>query len=118
MQSTIRVAFEHVTLAGHPIPRGTWVVALIGGANRDPAVFDGPGEFRIERYADSDTPAHLAFSGGAHYCVGAPLARLEATVALRRLAERLPRLRVVGEPTMRGSSIVRGPESLLVRSPG
>ena len=90
------------------------MVALIGGANRDPAVFDAPAEFRIDRYAEAETPAHLAFSGGAHYCIGAPLARLEAKIALRRLAERLPRLRVVGEPTMRGSSIVRGPASLTV----
>ena len=114
VQRTIRVAFEDTALGGHPIPKGTWVVALIGGANRDPSVFDAPQDFRIDRYADAATPAHLAFSGGAHYCIGAPLARLEATVALRGLAERVPTLRLAGEPTMRRTTSVRGPESLAV----
>jgi len=114
VQRTIRAAYDDTELGGHPIPKSTWVVGLIGGANRDPAVFDAPGEFRIDRYADPDTPAHLAFSGGAHYCIGAPLARLEATVALRALAERLPGLKVVGEPTMRPATTVRGPASLMV----
>jgi len=114
VQRTIRAAFDDTELGGHLIPKSTWVVGLIGGANRDPGVFDAPGEFRIDRYADAATPAHLAFSGGAHYCIGAPLARLEATVALRGLAERVPTLRLAGEPTMRGTTSVRGPESLVV----
>jgi cytochrome P450 len=114
VQRTIRAAYDDTELGGHPIPKSTWVVGLIGGANRDPAVFDAPGEFRIDRYADPATPAHLAFSGGAHYCIGAPLARLEATIALRALAERFPDLRVIGEPTMRPGTSVRGPSSLTV----
>jgi len=112
VQRTIRVALEDTELAGRPIPRGTWVVVLIGGANRDPGVFARPHEFVLDRYADPETPDHLAFSGGAHYCLGAPLARLEATIALRQLAERLPRLRLAGPPTMRRSVSVRGPASL------
>ncbi len=114
VQRSIRVAFEDTSLAGVPIPKGTWVVAVIGGANRDPQVYDAPGDFRIDRYADESTPPHLAFSGGVHYCLGAPLARLEATLALQGLAERIPGLRVVGEPTLRRTVSVRGPASLTV----
>jgi cytochrome P450 len=112
VQRTIRVALADNTLGGTPIARGTWVVPLIAGANRDPAVFERPDEFVIDRYRDPQTPPHLAFSGGIHYCLGAPLARLEATVALQRLAERLPHLTVTGEPRMRRSVSVRGPASL------
>jgi cytochrome P450 len=114
VQRTIRVALEDTELGGYPVPRGTWVVALIGGANRDPGVYDRAGEFILDRYADKATPEHLSFSGGVHYCLGASLARMEATVALRGLAERLPDLRLAGEPTMRRSVSVRGPASLTV----
>ena len=114
VQRTIRVALEDTTLGGQPIAQGTWVVALIGGANRDPLVYDRPGEFVIDRFADSATPDHLAFSGGIHYCLGAPLARMEAELALQGLADRMPKLRVLGEPEMRKSVSVRGPSSLLV----
>lgn len=109
--AAIRVAFDDTVLAGVPIPRGTWVLVVIGGANRDTTVYDEPHTFRIDRYSDPATPPHLAFSAGAHYCIGAPLARLEATIALRALAERMPNLRV-GEPTMRPTASVRGPASL------
>ena len=88
VQRTIRVALEDAELGGEMIPKGTWVVALIGGANRDPAVYDRPTEFVIDRFADATTPDHLAFSGGIHYCLGAPLARMEAVIAVRALAER------------------------------
>ncbi len=114
VQRTIRVALEDTTLGGVPLPRGSWVIALIGGANRDPRVFDRPGDFVLDRYADQGTPEHLAFSAGIHYCLGATLARLEATVALRVLAERLPTLRLGGEPSYRKSTSVRGPSSLPV----
>jgi len=113
VQRTIRVALEDTRIGDRSIPRGTWVVALIGGANRDPLVYDRAGEFVLDRYADKATPDHLAFSGGAHYCIGAPLARMEATIAVRRLAEMLPGLRLVGEPKMRKSVSVRGPASLI-----
>ena len=112
VQRTIRVALSDVTVGGTTLPRGTWLVPMIAGANRDPGVFERPGEFVLDRYADEGTPEHLAFSAGVHYCLGATLARLEATVALRVLAERLPRLAVVGEPRMRRSVSVRGPASL------
>jgi cytochrome P450 len=114
VQRTIRVALTDTELAGRTIPQGTWVVCLIGGANRDPEVFERPAEFVLDRYADPDAPEHLAFSGGIHYCLGAALARMEAGIALRGLAERLPHLRVIGEPRMRRSVTVRGPASVRV----
>ncbi len=113
VQRTIRVALEDTELGGQPIAKGTWVVALIGGANRDPSVFADPSAFVIDRFADPATPDHLAFSGGIHYCLGAPLARMEAVIALRALADRMPQLRLLDEPTMRRSVSVRGPSSLL-----
>lgn len=112
VQRSIRVALEDAELAGRAVPRGTWVITLIGGANRDPRVYDRPGEFLVDRYADKSVPDHLAFSGGIHYCLGAALARLEGEVALRTLATRLPRLKLVGEPKMRRSVSVRGAASL------
>jgi cytochrome P450 len=114
VQRMIRVALADTELGGRAVPRSTWVVSLIGGANRDPEVFERPAEFVLDRYAAPDAPEHLAFSGGIHYCLGAPLARMEATIALRGLAERLPRLRVLGEPRMRRSVSVRGPASVRV----
>ena len=88
------------------------MVALIGGANRDPSVYADPTTFVIDRFADPSTPDHLAFSGGIHFCLGAPLARMEAAIALRALAERMPRLRLLDEPKMRRSVSVRGPASI------
>jgi len=114
VQRTIRVALTDTELGGRTIPQSTWVVSLIGGANRDPAVFERPAEFVLDRYADPNAPEHLTFSGGIHYCLGAPLARMEAAIALRGLADRLPNLRVIGEPRMRRSVSVRGPASVRV----
>ncbi|HET9423322.1 MAG TPA: cytochrome P450, partial [Nocardioides sp.] len=114
VQRTIRVALDDTQLGEQHVARGTWVVSLIGGANRDPGVFERPAEFVIDRYADPQAPEHLAFSGGIHFCLGAPLARMEAAIALRGLADRLPGLRVIGEPKMRRSVSVRGPASVRV----
>ena len=109
------MALEDTELAGRPIPQGTWVVVLVGGANRDPEVFDRPHEFVIDRFADPATPDHLAFSGGIHFCLGAPLARLEATdraaTAGRAAAAACG---CSEEPRMRRSISVRGPASVLV----
>jgi unspecific monooxygenase len=79
-----RLALEDAEIAGHPVKQGEVVVLLLGAANHDPAAYDEP-----ERFDASRTAApHLAFSGGVHFCLGAPLARLTAQVALSDLAER------------------------------
>ena len=112
VQLTGRSALAPVEMAGRQVARGTRVTVLLGAANRDPDVFAGPGRFDIGRPNARD---HLAFSGGIHYCVGAGLARLEAEVALRSLAERFPELRVSGRPVRRNLQTLRGFEHLPVR---
>jgi len=113
VQRTARCALEDVDLNGHLVRRDQYVVTLIGAANRDPEAFPDPDTFDIRREQTAD---HLAFSSGIHYCVGQPLARLEAEIALRRLAERLPDLHRTGPLRRRVSSIVRGPIYFPVRS--
>jgi len=111
VQRTVRVALEPVELVGRTVRKGQLVSTLIGAANRDPEVYERPGAFDIARQPEVD---HLAFSSGIHYCVGQPLATLEATIALRLLAERMPRLRRVGPVKRRNATIIRGPIHLPV----
>jgi len=80
-----RIATHHVELGGVPIPERAMVGLLWGAANRDDAEFDRPDEVVLDR---PNARAHLGFGRGVHYCVGAPLARLEARVVLTRLLER------------------------------
>jgi len=72
--------------------------------NRDPAKFTDPDRFDVGRVPNP----HLAFTAGAHYCLGAPLARLEATIAVRELLERFPDLHLAGEPAWRSAFPLRG----------
>jgi cytochrome P450 len=85
-----RYAREPLTVADVPIPAGAHVQLLIGSANHDPALFDDPEAYRLDR----TEARHLAFSHGIHYCLGAPLARLEGAVALRTILRRFPSLRL------------------------
>lgn len=111
VQRTGRVALVDTELEGVALRRGEYVVTLTGAANRDPAAYDEPGRFDITR---SPSVEHLAFSSGIHYCLGAPLARIEATIALGALAERLPTLRRAGRVVRRNASTIRGPLRLPV----
>ncbi|NOK58646.1 MAG: hypothetical protein GFH27_549301n324 [Chloroflexi bacterium AL-W] len=87
-------AVEDVTLHGVTIPKGAAVMPLLGAANHDPAVFENPEVFDIAR-----TPnRHLGFGQGIHYCLGAPLARLETRIALKNLLERSPNLQLTVAP--------------------
>ena len=81
-----RIAARDIALRGKTIAEGDRVFLMLGAANRDPAVFDDPEVFDIARRPGR----HLAFGYGPHFCVGAPLARLEGEVALTRLAARFP----------------------------
>jgi cytochrome P450 len=83
-------ALENVTLHGVTIPKGSAVVPLLGAANHDPSIFDRPEVFDIARSPNK----HLGFGQGIHYCLGAPLARMETRIALKNLLERNPRLRL------------------------
>jgi P450-derived glycosyltransferase activator len=113
VQRTARCATEDLELEGRTVTRGQFVVTLLGAANRDTEAFPDPDRFDIHRPHTAD---HLAFSSGIHYCVGRPLALLEATIALQKLAERMPGLRRAGRLRRRTSSVVRGPISLPVRA--
>ncbi len=110
---TARISFDDTEVAGRAVARDQFVHVLLGGANRDPAVFARPDIFDPDR---SDAAEHLAFSGGIHHCLGRPLAELEATIALGRLAERAPRLRRAGRMRLRPSTLIRGPQVLPVRA--
>lgn len=83
---------------------GQRIAALLGAANRDPAVFEQPDEFRVDR----ERNPHLAFGVGVHFCLGAPLARMELAESLAVLFERLPGLSLAGEPESRGTFVLRG----------
>jgi len=85
-----RWAATDVELGGHTIRRGEIVIAILGAADRDPRRFPDPDRFDVQR---EDT-RHVAFGRGSHYCLGAPLARLEAEIALETLFRRLPGLRL------------------------
>ncbi|SLN11435.1 cytochrome P450 [Pseudooctadecabacter jejudonensis] len=90
-----RWATEDVTLFGHTFKRGDKVNCLLGAANRDPAAYPDPHTFDPTRKG----PVNVAFGGGIHFCVGAPLARLELRVALQVLFERCPTLTLASPPT-------------------
>ena len=84
LQSRARETTRPVTLHGTNIPSGATVILWIGAANRDPAVYDAPDQFRPDR-----DPQHLAFGSGAHSCIGAPLARLQAPIVLETFFDRV-----------------------------
>ena len=108
IQLTARTALEDLTVGGQPISAGSQVITLLGAANRDPAVFAEPERLDITR-ADSH---HLAFGHGAHFCLGAALARVEAQVAITSLVRRFPNLRQDGDLEWRDTITIRGLQSL------
>src|SRR5438270_2152965 len=85
-----RWALEDLTLGGVKIPAGATVMVVVGAANRDPQGFGDPTRLDLRR----QHTGHLAFGHGAHYCLGAPLARIEAQIGLQSLLSRFPDLRL------------------------
>jgi cytochrome P450 len=113
VQLTSRVATEDVEVSGRVIAAGRPVIVFIGGANRDPEVFEQPDEFRIDR---PDPGRHLSFSLGLHHCLGSALARLEGRIAIEELTRRYPALELAARPAQRSLFVLRGFESIPVRA--
>jgi cytochrome P450 len=112
VQMTGRLCIADTEIDGVEIPRGTPLLCLLGAANRDPAVFDNPTVFDLDRPNSRD---HLALSAGVHYCLGANLARMEGRLGLRLLFERYPDLAVVPDSGQRRNlQALRGYEKLVV----
>ena len=106
-------AREDVELDGYQFSAGDQRFVFPPGANRDPAAFPSPDAFDIARAGNP----HLAFSAGAHFCLGAPLARLHGEIAIATLLRRIPHLQLAGDPIWLGSVPVRAPLHLPVRWP-
>jgi cytochrome P450 len=107
VQSTVRHPKQNVEVAGVTIAANTFVFVVLAAANRDPAHFKDPDTFDIMRNPDD----HVAFGEGIHFCLGAPLARLEGAIAIGSALDRFPRLRLANpqaNPGYKGSYFLRG----------
>jgi len=111
VQRTARIPSEDVKIGGKAIAKGEMVMPFVGAADRDPAQFPDPDRLDITR-ADN---RHIAFGWGIHFCLGAPLARLEGQIAINTLVQRLPKLALAtSRPVYRQSLTLRGLETLPV----
>ncbi len=109
VQLTSRVGYD-TNVGGVPVSEGTGVVTLLGAGNRDPRRFADPARFDPMR----PDAGPLSFGGGAHFCIGAALARLEGVVAFPRLLNRFPEISAAGEPARRDTLVLRGFDALPV----
>ncbi len=114
VQFTSRHALADFEIDGHGVRTGETVVGVLGAANRDPAQFPDPDELDLARKPNR----HVAFGGGIHFCLGAPLARVEARIAIPALLGRLPGLELGGTPVRRDTVTLRGLSSLPVTFDG
>jgi cytochrome P450 len=105
-----RTATEDTEIGGVKIAQGQKIAALLGSAGRDEHVFDRADELDLTR----DPNPHIGFGAGIHFCIGAPLARMEMTTSLPALIERFPALALAGEPARRQAFVLRGYESVSV----
>ena len=99
-----RTATEHVEIGGITVAAGQKVAALLGAANRDPAVFDEPDTLDVGR---AENP-HISFGAGVHFCIGAPLARVELQATFGALLDRTSSIELGGEPVRRPEFVIRG----------
>lgn len=111
LQMFERWVLEPIEVGGVTIPRGAELGLLFGSANHDPEVFDRPDEMDLAR----DPNPHLSFGAGIHFCLGAPLARMELQTSFGALLRRLPHMELVEEPRWKPTYIIRGLEALRVR---
>jgi cytochrome P450 len=114
VQLTARVALTDASIGALPVSADAALLMLVGAANRDPSLCADPERLDITR-----TPTHhVSFGQGIHFCLGAPLARLETQIVLRLLLERPDDLRLAGEPAWKENTILRGLRYLPVTVPG
>lgn len=108
-----RITNVDTSIEGINIPAGTQVFLSLGAANHQPSLFESPADFDIKR---ANARKHVSFGHGIHFCLGARLARLEATIAMETLTERLPNLRLVDSGDLEYSANItfRGPKELFV----
>ncbi len=99
-----RTATQDTDIGGVTVAAGQKIAALLGSANRDESVFDRPEQMDLTR----DPNPHIGFGAGIHFCIGAPLARMEMSVALPALIKRFPGLELSGKPVSRGTFVLRG----------
>ncbi|MDE2445116.1 MAG: cytochrome P450, partial [Alphaproteobacteria bacterium] len=105
-----RYALQDLDYNGLRLKKGETVGLMLGAANRDPARFNAPDQFSPTR----ESNPHVSFGAGIHFCIGAPLARLEMQIAFETLFSRLPKLRLAGEPHYRDAYHFHGLEELRV----
>ncbi|WP_426506675.1 cytochrome P450 [Dactylosporangium sp. McL0621] len=110
LQMFERWVFEDIELHGVRIPRGSEVALLFGSANHDPAAFADPEHLDVTR---RDNP-HISFGAGIHYCLGAPLARIELAASFGALLAKAPKMRLVSDPVYKPGYVIRGLEHLEV----
>ncbi len=113
-QAMVRVAVEDIEMEGKTIKRGDRIFTMINAANRDPMQFTDPDRVDLRRQNNR----HIAFGYGIHFCIGAPLARLEGQLAVPALLRRYPDLALAAEPPWLPSLVFRGVKSLPVTFSG
>jgi unspecific monooxygenase len=110
LQMFERWVLEDAEICGVPVPKGAELGLLFGSANRDPDVFDRPDDLDVGR----EPNPHVSFGAGVHFCLGAPLARLELLTSFATVLRRLPAMRLMQEPAWKPNYIIRGLHELRV----